>query len=96
MAATAQDAIAVAAMRHPDIVVLDLGPSDVDVVRVIRAMKAAPDATLVVAHPGMPRRDANTRAAGCDAFVLKPSLDAIMAIIEALDPKRVASNGAIH
>ena len=96
-ACTGAQAIAITATWHPDIVLLDLGLTDMDGERAIAAIKGSRSMPpLVVAYTGFPNRESRARAAGCDAFILKPSLDLILAIIEALDVSARARGGAIH
>jgi len=66
-----------------DVVVLDLGLPDVAGVDVIRAARALPDGPAVVVFSGHHRLRADAEAAGCAAFVLKPDLDKLLAVIEA-------------
>lgn len=97
LAATGEEGMAAAAMLHPDVVFIDLGLPDMEGERAIAAMKAAiPSSPFVVAYTGFQRREADARRAGCDAFVLKPSVDLLLAIAEALDLRLAAQRGATH
>jgi CheY-like chemotaxis protein len=93
LASTGAQAVAIAALRHPDIVLVDLGLPDMDGEQAVTAMKRGPSAPFVVAYTGYQRREAQARAAGCDAFVLKPSLDLLIAMVEALDPRTAREAG---
>lgn len=97
LAATGEQAIAIVATRQPDIVLLDLGLAGMDGERAVAAMKSTPSPPpFVIAYTGFQHREGRARAAGCDAFVLKPSLDFIIAVIEALDASAAARGGALH
>ena len=68
--------------REPfDVLVVDLGLSDVTGLDVIRAARALPDAPAVVVFTGYHRLKAEAEAAGCDAFVLKPALEELLACV---------------
>jgi len=62
-----------------DVVVLDLGLPDIAGVEIIRAARALPDGPAVVVFTGHHRLRAAAEAAGCDAFILKPNLDELLA-----------------
>jgi two-component system, OmpR family, KDP operon response regulator KdpE len=97
LASTGEQAIALAATRRPDIVLLDLGLADMDGEQAIAAIKVSPSAPpFVVAYTGFPNRERRARAAGCDAFILKPSLDLIIAVIEAFDRSSALRSGVLH
>ena len=85
LAETGEEAIAIAATQRPDIVVLDLGLRDMTGECAAQAMKTASPSPFVIAYSGFHRREAPARAGGCDAFVLKPSLDLLLSMIEAFD-----------
>src|SRR5690349_16850703 len=77
-------AISVLDTEPCDLVVLDLGLPDLGGVDVIRAARALPDGgPAVVVFSGHHRLRADAEAAGCAAFVLKPDLDELLAVIEA-------------
>src|SRR5689334_15222171 len=80
---TADGASAIGQLGAFDVVVLDLGLPDVAGVDVIRAARALPDGPAVVVFSGHHRLRADAEAAGCAAFVLKPDLDELLAVIEA-------------
>jgi two-component system KDP operon response regulator KdpE len=96
LAATGERAIALAAKRNPDIVLFDFGLPDMDAHRAIAAIKSMRSTPFVIAYTGFHTREREARAAGCDAFVLKPSVELIIAILEALDPKPSATAGSLH
>ena len=65
-------AIEVSLASRPDIVVLDLGLSDGNGVDFIAPLKAG--GAFVIAYSGWHDLEAAARAAGADAFVLKPDI----------------------
>ena len=76
-----------------DAVVLDLGLPDVLGTDVIRAACALPNGRpAVIVFTGYHRLRPDAEAAGCDAFVLKPELEELLAqlsrIMEARQPGR--------
>lgn len=73
-----------------DVVVLDLGLPDIAGVDVIRAACALPDGPAVVVFTGHHLLRADAEAAGCAAFILKPDLDELLAVIEAHVGRAVA------
>jgi CheY-like chemotaxis protein len=70
-------ALALALTRRTDIVVMDLGLPDGDALDVIRRIKTEDDAIIVVAFTGWQDLETAARAAGADAFVLKPDLESL-------------------
>jgi two-component system KDP operon response regulator KdpE len=96
VAATGNLAIALAATRQPEIVLLDFGLPDMDMRRAIAAIKSPPGSPFVIAYTGFYARESEARAAGCDAVVLKPSVELIVAMLEALDPRTAAAGGTLQ
>jgi CheY-like chemotaxis protein len=86
-AATAQWGIARAAAWRPDIVILDLALPDMEGEQAVSALKSDGRRPFVVAYTGFHHREAAARAAGCDAFVMKPGLDVIALAEAALDER---------
>jgi len=82
------------ASEADDVVVLDLGLPDIPGVDVIRAARALLDGPAVVVFTGHHRLKADAEAAGCDAFVLKPDLDELLARLETIMEARVAQTVA--
>src|SRR5437899_3231764 len=76
-AGTGSRAIAMAAAWYPDFVVLDLGLPDLPGEEVAGTLKRFPRPPFIVGFSGYHRRAEAARIAGCDAFVLKPNLDAL-------------------
>ncbi len=95
LADTGELAIAMAATREPDIVLFDFGLPDMDASRAIAAIKSTRSTPFVIAYTGFPAREGEARAAGCDAFILKPSVDLMIAVLEALDPREAAAGGTM-
>lgn len=73
--------VALVLTRHADIVVMDLGLPDGDALDVIRRIKAENDDIVVVPFSGWHHLEAAARAAGADAFVLKPDLEALERLV---------------
>src|SRR5437899_3190040 len=73
-----------------DVLVIDLGLSDdVTGLDVVRAARALADPPGVIAFTGHHRLKAEAEAAGCDAFVLKPELEELLARVSATIGARV-------
>jgi CheY-like chemotaxis protein len=68
-------ALEAAGRRCPDVAVMDLGLPDGDALHVIEELKAL--AVFVIAFSGWDKAEPGALAAGADAFVLKPNLDAL-------------------
>jgi CheY-like chemotaxis protein len=93
-ARTGVGALAVTTMWHPDFVVLDLGLPDIPGERVAATMKRLPAPPFVVAFSGFHRRERAARFSGCDAFVLKPNLQDLLALVEEQAELRAKAEGA--
>ena len=78
-------ALAAAGRRCPDVAVMDLGLPDGDALHVIQQLKAL--AIFVVAFSGWDKAEPGARAAGADAFVLKPNLDALEQLLRTVQPR---------
>src|SRR5262245_25500420 len=96
VADTGEAAIALAATAHPDIVLFDFGLPDMDAERIIGSIKATDSAPFVIAYTGFHTREGEARVAGCDAFVLKPSVELILTMLEALDLRSTAAGGSLQ
>jgi CheY-like chemotaxis protein len=83
-------ALKLAAASAPEIVLLDIGLPDIDGYEVARQLRAAAEAPFVVAVTGYDRPEdrERARAAGCDAFVLKPIEPEALAALLAAAPRR--------
>jgi two-component system cell cycle response regulator DivK len=95
-AGDAAEALAVAAERDPDVVVLDLfltGSSGLEVARELRARRGG-DRVVIIAlsgHAGEEYRDRAAQA-GCDRYLVKPcTTDQLVEAIEAILPLRTAA-----
>ena len=76
-ATTGARGIEIALVDAPEVIILDLGLSDMDGCEVIRRIRAERQngPPWIIAYSGYNERQAQARDAGCDAFVLKPRLD---------------------
>jgi two-component system KDP operon response regulator KdpE len=85
-AATGADALRVAADRHPDVVLLDLGLPDLDGVQVVRRLRERTDVPVLVLS-GRLQSVAKVQAldAGADDYVTKPfDIEELLARVRAL------------
>ena len=82
--------IALATAHEPDIVLLDLGLTGLQGEEVAQVLKAGTSPPLIVAYTGYERLEKAALAAGCDAFVVKPGLDRLAALLLTAGGKRVA------
>jgi CheY-like chemotaxis protein len=66
-----------------DVIVLDLGLDDMDGCRLVQLIRAEPIGAVpvIIAYSGSHHREAETREAGCDAFILKPSIEELESLI---------------
>jgi two-component system KDP operon response regulator KdpE len=81
LAATGTQALSVAARRHPDAVILDLGLPDMDGVEVIRGLRGWTNVPIIIlsARTGEPQKVAALDA-GANDYVTKPfGMDELMA-----------------
>lgn len=88
-ASTGQSAVAITGTWKPDLVVLDLGLPDIPGERVAEAIKEMQSPPFIVGYSGFHRREPDARAAGCDAFVLKPNLDGLLTLVAVEMQRRV-------
>lgn len=92
-ASTGTEALAQAAMVHPDLILLDLALPEVDGWEVARRLKADPALRnvpiIAVSASAMPDDERSALAAGCDGFLAKPvDEDLLLARIrQYLEPK---------
>ena len=91
-------ALDAAGRRRPDVAVMDLGLPDGDALHVMQQLKAL--GIFVIAFSGWDKAEAGALAAGADAFVLKPNLDALEQLLWNVQPraadaptKKARSNG---
>jgi two-component system CheB/CheR fusion protein len=87
---TGRQAIGRATMWRPHVIVLDLGLPDVSGEDVVAALRAAGSTAYIIAYSGFHKREGAVRAVGCDAFVLKPQLESLLAIVEDISRKATA------
>src|SRR5437868_2484270 len=92
-ARTGAGALAVCTAWHPELVVLDLGLPDIPGERVAATMKRLPAPPFIVGFSGFHRRERAARFSGCDAFVLKPNLEALLALVEEQAAMRARASG---
>jgi len=81
-------AIGMAAAAPVDVVLLDLGLPGIQGEEVAAILKAGISPPYIVAYTGYERLEEAALAAGCDAFLVKPSLDKLAALLVALDLRR--------
>ena len=92
LASTGEEALRLAATRHPDLVILDLGLPGIDGLDVVRGIRASA-ATPILVLSGRDSRGAKVEALdlGADDFVTKPfGMDELFARVRAC-MRRVAS-----
>jgi CheY-like chemotaxis protein len=95
-AGDATEALAIAAERDPDVVVLDLfltGSSGLEVARELRARRGGERVVIIAlsGHTGEEYRDRAAQA-GCDRYLVKPcTTDQLVEAIEAILPARTAA-----
>jgi two-component system KDP operon response regulator KdpE len=85
VAYTGKDALALAASRHPDIVILDLGLPDIDGIDVVRGLRGWTSVPIIVLSARDAERDKVAALdAGADDFVTKPfGMDELIARLRA-------------
>ncbi len=94
IADTGESAIEFAAKCPPDIVVLDLGLPGLQGEEAAAILKRMPSPPFVVAYTGYDRRQVAALEAGCDAVLLKPSIDKLAALLASAKLARVAGTGS--
>jgi CheY-like chemotaxis protein len=82
--------------ERPDMILVDIGLPDVDGVDVIRDIRLRVPAgeTQIVAYSGYHTAADRARKAGCDAFVLKPGVEELEALLDAFAEPRKAAHPA--
>ena len=81
---TGNGALMLLGADHFDAMVLDLGLPDLDGATVMRAAQSLSHPPAVLVFTGYHRMQDQTDVAGCDAFVLKPELERLLAKLRAL------------
>ena len=75
-------AIALAGTQHRDVLVIDLGFRGWDSLSIIKRIKADDERVFVVVFTGWAHLRAAARAAGADAYVIKPDVDALQRLLD--------------
>jgi two-component system KDP operon response regulator KdpE len=83
--ATGELGVSRAAGWSPHVVLLDVGLPGMQGEEVATALKAFRSPPYVIAYSGFERREAAAREAGCDTFIVKPSLERLAALLAAID-----------
>lgn len=94
LAATGERALGLAAARRPNVVVLDLGLPGIQGEDVVRVLKGGASPPFVIAYSGFDRLEEAALAAGCDAFVVKPSLEALARLLVSVDLSQSAQGAS--
>ena len=84
LALDGEHAIALATTWRPHVVLLDLGLPGIQGEEVAMIIKAAPRPPHVIAYTGYERLEQSALEAGCDAFILKPGLETLAALMESI------------
>ena len=84
LAMDGEHAIAVATAWRPHVVLLDLGLPGIQGEEVATIIKAAPHPPHVIAYTGYERLEQKALQAGCDAFILKPGLETLAALMASI------------
>ena len=84
LALDGEHAIALATTWRPHVILLDLGLPGIQGEEVAMIVKAAPRPPHVIAYTGYERLEQNALDAGCDAFILKPGLETLAALMESI------------
>jgi two-component system CheB/CheR fusion protein len=76
--------VAQALQSPPDVIIIDLGLPDMDGCEVAQLIRAETrgQASVIIAYSGSAHRESQALEAGCDAFVLKPELDELEALVK--------------
>ena len=88
LAESGERAIALATVKPVDIVLLDMGLPGIQGEEVARILKASPSPPYIIAYTGYERLEQAALAAGCDAFLVKPSLDRLAALLVVVETRR--------
>ena len=83
-----EHALAAMRARRPDVVIMDLGLPDGDALDVIRRIKAEQVGVGIIAFSGLRDAEAGARAAGADAFVVKPDVETLERVLIELGGQR--------
>ena len=84
VARTGQRAVDIATAEMPEVVVTDLALPDMvgsRMIQAIRSLAGGGDA-FIIAYSGFHRLERLALEAGCDAFILKPKIEGLQALLE--------------
>ena len=83
VAATGRQGVQRAIRESPDVIILNLDLHDMDGCEVVRLIRDEPTRAVpvIIAYSDYHRREAGALHAGCDAFVLKPAVDELEALV---------------
>jgi len=83
VAATGRQGVQRGIRESPDVIILDLGLDDMDGFMVVRLIRAEPTRAVpvIIAYSGYHHREVGALRAGCDAFVLKPAIETLEALV---------------
>jgi CheY-like chemotaxis protein len=84
LALDGEHAIALATTWRPHVVLLDLGLPGIQGEEVAMIIKAAPRPPHVIAYTGYERLEEKALVSGCDAFILKPGLETLAALMASI------------
>jgi two-component system KDP operon response regulator KdpE len=88
LADSGERAIGIAAATPVDVVLLDLGLPGLLGEEVAAILKAGISPPYIIAYTGYERLEQAAIAAGCDAFLVKPSVDKLAALLVEFDMRR--------
>jgi CheY-like chemotaxis protein len=84
LAIDGEHAIALTTTWRPHVVLLDLGLPGIQGEEVAVIIKATPCPPHVIAYSGYERLEKPALEAGCDAFILKPGLETLAALMASI------------
>ena len=94
LAESGERAIALATVEPVDLVLLDMGLPGIQGEEVARILTALPSPPYIIAYTGYERLERAALEAGCDAFVVKPSLERLAALLVVVDARRFEKDTA--
>src|SRR5262245_28240702 len=96
-AQTGTQCLARTLIYHPDVVVLEYRlPGSITFEAIVRDLKVLRIPPAMIAYTGFHLREPDARAAGIDAFVLKPAVDQLVSLIRQLTSRSTASRVALR
>jgi two-component system KDP operon response regulator KdpE len=93
LAESGERAIALVAVEPFDLVLLDMGLPGIQGEEVARILKRTASPPYIIAYTGYERLEEAALDAGCDAFLVKPSLDRLAGLLVALETRRSEQEG---